>query len=65
MDDPVYKNCIPIADNNDVDECVAVRGPVILVASSLGCWVSTIITLRAKELVKGNNKGTDHQFVCL
>lgn len=30
-----------------------VRGPVILVASSLGCWVSTIITLRAKELVKG------------
>jgi len=29
------------------------RGPVILVASSLGCWVSTIIALRHPDRIKG------------
>ena len=29
------------------------RGPVILVASSLGCWISTIIALRHPVRVKG------------
>jgi abhydrolase domain-containing protein 10 len=30
-----------------------VRGPVVLVASSLGCWISTIIALRHPDRIKG------------
>jgi len=29
------------------------RGPVVLVASSLGCWVSTILALRRPDRIKG------------
>ena len=32
------------------------RGPVLLVASSLGCWISTIIALRHPDRVKGKNQ---------
>jgi pimeloyl-ACP methyl ester carboxylesterase len=29
------------------------RGPVILVASSLGCWISTIVAQRHPERIQG------------
>jgi len=32
------------------------RGPVLLVASSLGCWISTIIALRHPDRIKGKNQ---------
>ena len=34
------------------------RGPVILVASSLGCWISTIVAQRRPDRVKGNKTTT-------
>jgi len=30
-----------------------VKGPVVLIASSLGCWISTILTLRYPDRIKG------------